>query len=59
MLTNYHYGAIMKTIYRINFKEMKDLSQNLQHLQKKYLECELADIVGRDYLLTDKDELLF
>lgn len=49
----------MKTIYRINFKEMKALSQNLQHLQKKYLECELADIVGRDYLLTDKDELLF
>lgn len=29
------------------------------NLQKKYLECELADIVGRENLLTDKDELLF
>jgi alkyldihydroxyacetonephosphate synthase len=28
-------------------------------LQKKYLECELIDIVGDEYVLKDQDELLF
>lgn len=29
------------------------------NLQQKYLACELADLVGKEYVLTDPDELLF
>jgi alkyldihydroxyacetonephosphate synthase len=46
----------MKKYFIIIVKEMKIVSQNLQ---QKYLKNELVDIVGKEYVLDDKSELLF